>query len=374
MSAFARDLPEVEVPSMPTREIRARGPGSDTESLRTAYLELLKLSLCDLAGDGTLSVTWAGEDLVFSRELHGELMKIRAGGVDWPLTGLTMVGLKRLDDLQDCVESIVRDGVKGDLIEAGAWRGGASILMRATLDSLGAHDRTVWVADSFQGFPSPNPDAIPEGARRDDAKLDDLSRVDFLAAPLKEVREHFARLGVERGTRFIPGLFEDTMPALRGRRWSIVRIDVDTYSSTRLALEALYPGLQHDGYLMLDDYGYVDACDLAVEDFRREHGITEPIEQVDWQGARWRRRSYPQVAVDEPARPLPDPNRDTGTVPRPARAHIPTVQELELESELATLRERLEAAEAELSRRRKSPFSRRRDWLRRRADRGSAAR
>ena len=64
-------------------------------------------------------------------------------GADWPFSGLTMVGLKRLDDLQACVESVVADGVEGDVIEAGAWRGGASILARATLDSLGADDRLV---------------------------------------------------------------------------------------------------------------------------------------------------------------------------------------------------------------------------------------
>ena len=54
-----------------------------------------------------------------------------------------MIGLRRLDDLQACVESVVADGVEGDLIEAGVWRGGASILMRATLDTLGAEGRTV---------------------------------------------------------------------------------------------------------------------------------------------------------------------------------------------------------------------------------------
>jgi O-methyltransferase len=66
-----------------------------------------------------------------------------------------MIGLMRLDDLQACVESVVEDAIEGDLIEAGVWRGGASILVRATLDSLGAHGRTLWLADSFEGFPAP---------------------------------------------------------------------------------------------------------------------------------------------------------------------------------------------------------------------------
>jgi len=138
------------------REIRAVRSRPEVEALRAAYLELLKLTLCDLGGAGTISVGRTEDGQVYSRELGGEQLLLRTNGMDWPLNGLTMVGLLRLDDLQVCVESAVADGVDGDLIEAGAWRGGAAILMRAALDSLGADERTVWVADSFTGFPVPD--------------------------------------------------------------------------------------------------------------------------------------------------------------------------------------------------------------------------
>src|SRR3954466_13569585 len=113
-----------------SRDLRASGPGPETDSLRTAYLDLLKLSLVDLAGARTLSVTRAGDGRaspgtqVFSRELTGDELALRIRGADWPFSGLSMIGLPRLDDLQMCVESVVADGVSGDLIEAGAWRGG----------------------------------------------------------------------------------------------------------------------------------------------------------------------------------------------------------------------------------------------------------
>jgi len=38
------------------------------------------------------------------------------------------------------------------LIETGVWRGGATIFMRAILKAHGVTDRTVWVADPFEGF------------------------------------------------------------------------------------------------------------------------------------------------------------------------------------------------------------------------------
>jgi hypothetical protein len=314
------------------REIRAVGPRADSESLRVAYLDLLKLTLCDLAGARTESVGRTDDRRVFARELTGEQLQLRIAGMDWPLSGLTMVGLDRLDDLQTCVESVVGDGVYGDLIEAGAWRGGASILMRATLDSVGDDERTVWVADSFQGFPAPD-EGFPE-----DRELD-LSAFGFLSARLEDVQSYFARFGLERGVEFVPGFFEETLPPLRDRRWSIVRLDGDTYESTWLALESLYPGLSAGGYLIVDDYPLIEECKRAVDDFRSEHGIREPLQSVGRIGVRWRLESAPEIAA-RPARPGVRRQGSARAGERQPEERVPTARELELERELATLRER----------------------------------
>jgi O-methyltransferase len=261
---------------------RAHGPAADAETLRRAYLDLLKLCLCDLAGTTTISVGAMADGTVLSRELRGEELRLRAAGMDWPRQGLTMIGLGRLDDLQRCVETVVADGVRGDVIEAGAWRGGASLLMRATLDTLG-DERTVWVADSFQGF-------APSDAPAHDGAID-LRAFDFLAVSEEEVRASFARLGFEHGVRFVRGFFEDTLGALAAERWAIVRLDADTYAPTSQALRCLYPGLAVGGYLIVDDYGAFEGCRRAVDEFRRAHGIVEPLEPVDSTCVRWRRES-----------------------------------------------------------------------------------
>ena len=312
----------------------AAGPGRSPEALRAAYIDLLKLCLTDLAGPSTTSVGALPDGGVVARELEGDGRRLRSAGMDWPLHGLTMVGLQRLDDLQACVEAVVADGVEGDLIEAGAWRGGASILMRGTLDTLG-DDRTVWVADSFEGFAG------------EDADPDDiaLSAFDFLAAPVDEVRESFERFGCDRGVELVRGFFEDTLPGLTGRRWAIVRLDADTYEATKQALACLYPGLATGGYLIIDDYAWFEGCRRAVDEFRTEHGVAEPIEQVDFTCARWRRATDAGSDVPVPAAPAA-PQRE----PRPRRpGHVPTAQERELANEVAELRRRLEAAEAALA-------------------------
>jgi O-methyltransferase len=334
------------------RAAKAVGPRPDPEALRTAYLEVLKLCLCDLGGTSTVSVGKSEDGGVMSRQLTGEELRLRAAGMDWPLQGLTMVGLNRLDDLQACVESVVGDGVAGDLIEAGAWRGGASILMRATLDSLGAEDRTVWVADSFEGFPMPD---TQEG----------LNLVDFLSVPLDEVQASFARFGLERGVRFIPGFFEETMSGLTDGRWAIVRLDGDTYEATWLTLQSLYPGLAPGGYVIIDDYGALKECRQAVDEFRSHHGLTEPLAEVDWTSARWRKESADPIAdVDLPRSSLP--RNGEGSAPRrerPRTVGVPTERELELTQEVRELRDHMAAAQAEIHRLRRSPITGPKAWL-----------
>jgi O-methyltransferase len=258
------------------RHPTAPGPGADAEALRQAYLGLLKLAVCDLVGPTTESLTPAPDGTVVSQVLEGGWKRIRSAGLDWPRYGLTMVGLARLDDLQACVEAVAAEGIEGDVIEAGSWRGGAALLARATLDSLG-DDREVVVADSFAGF---------RAAEEGDS---DLTRFEHLIASEEEVRDSFARLGLDRGVTFLPGFFDETLPGLAGRRWSLVRLDGDTYEATRLGLDCLYDGLSPGGFLVLDDYGSFQGAKQATDDFRAERGITEPLERIDYTGARWRR-------------------------------------------------------------------------------------
>ncbi len=54
----------------------------------------------------------------------------------WPSAAHTMIGLKRLGNTQSCVESVLADGVPGDLIETGVWRGGATVFMRRAREGV----------------------------------------------------------------------------------------------------------------------------------------------------------------------------------------------------------------------------------------------
>lgn len=208
----------------------------------------------------------------------------RAEGRDWPPAAHTMVGLRRLANLQECVEAVLRDRVPGDLLEAGVWRGGAAILMRAVLQVYGAKDRRVWLADSFAGLPPPNTEKYPH-----DAGLN-LHLFPQLAVPLDEVRENFRRYGLlDEQVRFLRGWFRDTLPGAPVERLAVLRLDGDLYESTMDSLTYLYPKLSIGGFVIVDDYGDIAACHQAVEDYRQRHAIRDFMVQVDWTGFYWRR-------------------------------------------------------------------------------------
>src|SRR5262245_42236966 len=52
----------------------------------------------------------------------------------------TLGDADQVDNVQACVERVLADGVPGDLIETGAFRGGQCILMRGILAAYGVTD------------------------------------------------------------------------------------------------------------------------------------------------------------------------------------------------------------------------------------------
>jgi O-methyltransferase len=193
-----------------------------------------------------------------------------------------MIGRKRLDNLRACVESALDDNIPGDLIEAGVWRGGAAIFMRAVLKSRGVSDRDVWVADSFEGLPAPD-------ARYPADQGDIHSTLKTLAVSIEDVRRNFENYGLlDDRVRFLKGWFVDTLPKAPIQRLAVMRLDGDMYGSTMDSLDALYPKLSVGGFVIIDDYNLPGARQ-ATDDYRARHGILEPIQQIDWTGVFWKK-------------------------------------------------------------------------------------
>ncbi|MBI2838817.1 MAG: class I SAM-dependent methyltransferase [Acidobacteria bacterium] len=266
-----------------------------TAATRLLYLDLIKKTLTCTVYEGLDGSLWIPKNrlqrllvgLVVPTEVRlsqAADINQRREGREWPVLAQTMIGLNRLDHLQYCVERVLTDDVSGDLIEAGVWRGGATIFMRALLKAYGVADRCVWVADSFAGLPPPDAAEYPADAG------DCLFREKSLAVSLEQVRANFERYNLlDDQVRFLRGWFKDVLPAAPIDKLAVIRLDGDMYESTVDSLTHLYPKLQPGGFLVVDDYGAVPGCRQAVHDYRLQHGITEEIERIDWTGAFWRR-------------------------------------------------------------------------------------
>jgi hypothetical protein len=254
------------------------------------YLQLMKRCLTNSIYDDDLDLRTGASKL---DEVTGKVVPVAGAAADpslkyhggiWPSRAHTMIGMPRLDNLQFCVEDVLERGVKGDLIETGVWRGGATIFMRAVLKAHQVTDRTVWVADSFEGLPP------ADAAKHPDDFALNLHMAGALAVSLEQVKQNFERYGLLDGqVRFLKGWFCDTLPTAPITRLAVLRLDGDHYESTMDAIASLYPRLSIGGYVIVDDYGAVKGCDQAIADYRGQQGITDPLKTIPGCGAYWQR-------------------------------------------------------------------------------------
>lgn len=258
--------------------------------MKTLYTDLLIKVIADTiygSGGQVMDPDKSGETTPYSRDA-------RLTGLDWPSVAHSMAGVARLTNLRDLSQRALDENVPGDFIEAGVWRGGCCILMKGVLAANGVTDRTVYVADSFEGLPKPDAETYPADAG------DRLHAFPQLAIGQAQVEANFAAYDLldERVT-FVKGMFSDTLPTLDAGPFALIRLDGDMYESTMVSLEALYPKLSPGGFIIVDDY-VIPQCRQAVQDYRQRHGIRAAIHEIDWTGVWWQKplqEETPQIAA-----------------------------------------------------------------------------
>jgi O-methyltransferase len=152
---------------------------------------------------------------------------------------------------------------RGVIVECGCWAGASTAKL-----SLVAR-RTGWklyVADSFSGLPDPGPGDDP------------LFRTGLYRGSLESVRENVRRLGTLEPVTFLPGWFEETLPAFPEPEIDIVFIDVDLQSSMRTCIRYLYPRLRPGGFFFTHE-AHLESTAEAFGDrdwWRSEMGSEPP--------------------------------------------------------------------------------------------------
>jgi Macrocin-O-methyltransferase (TylF) len=221
--------------------------------------------------------------------LTGDDYQRRYKGLDWPTDAETMVGVERLTNVKTLALDVIERGIPGDFMECGIWRGGVGILMGAIIQQE-AKGRRLFLADSFEGCPIPNPAQYPADTN------DPHHTFGHLKVSSREVIENFRKYGLLpfNGLHVLEGWFKDTLRAALAdysRGLALLRLDGDMYESTIQALEAAYDRVTPGGYVILDDYHNIPNCRKAILDFRAKRRITTPIQSVDWCAVYWQKEA-----------------------------------------------------------------------------------
>jgi O-methyltransferase len=187
----------------------------------------------------------------------------------------TMCSNSRLRALHEACKYVVRNDIRGAIVECGSARGGSAALMALTLKRLGAQ-RNVWLFDTFEGLPAPTADDP-------DFAMANLFTGTCVGA-IEDVQHLFAQLGVEKDARFVKGLFQDTLATASVGPIALLHIDGDWYESVRVCLEQLYGRVSPGGVIQFDDYGYWKGARKAIDEFLLHHRIPYPLEKIDYSG------------------------------------------------------------------------------------------
>lgn len=178
-----------------------------------------------------------------------------------------MLDVKALHNIREVLEICHTEGVAGDFVECGVWRGGGCVFAKAVINELG-DKRRVFGCDSFDGLPRPTVG---------DPKNDRHHTFSLLAVSLDEVKMRAAKYDVGQ-IEWRQGFFNESLPLVRKEidRIAVLRCDGDMYSSTRDILDNLYSKVDKGGFIIIDDWA-LPGCKRAVVDFL---GFTPTVERI----------------------------------------------------------------------------------------------
>jgi O-methyltransferase len=187
----------------------------------------------------------------------------------WPLHDrvrpMTMTSVARMYALWSAVGHVHANGIPGDIVECGVWKGGSSMLAALTLQELGATERRLWMYDTYEGMPEP---VAVDGEQADQVYRAGRGELAFAYSSFDEVRANMAAtMWPDDQLVMVRGKVEDTIPETVPASIAILRLDTDWYESTKHELLHLYPRLEPGGVLIIDDYGYWAGARTAVDEW-----------------------------------------------------------------------------------------------------------
>ena len=198
----------------------------------------------------------------------------------------TMTDAKRVNVLIDAVHYIVTNNIEGAFVECGVWKGGSTMAMALTLKILADESRDLYLYDTFSGMSTPSDDDVSFNGLEAYQKFsrtkisEDSSNWCF--SSLNEVKENiFSTEYPREKIHFIEGKVEDTVPTSIPGKIALLRLDTDWYESTKHEMTHLFPLLNQNGILIIDDYDKWKGSRKAIDEYIADNNICILLNPID---------------------------------------------------------------------------------------------
>jgi O-methyltransferase len=195
----------------------------------------------------------------------------------------TMISAERGYAIYQALVYLERNGITGDIVECGVWRGGSCMLAAGIINEKKFSARKIWLYDTFEGMTAPTgEDVIAASGRPVSERLPE----GWWAVSEDEVNRNMGLTGYDtalwetvRGD--VCRTLDETLPA---GPIALLRLDTDWYESTRKEMETLFPRLAAGGVLLLDDYGHFKGAAKGVDDYFKSISREPLLQRVDYTG------------------------------------------------------------------------------------------
>ena len=199
----------------------------------------------------------------------------------------TMTSIERLFSLIEAVRYVVKNDIKGSFVECGVWNGGSMMAIAETLKRLGVKDRHLYLYDTYCGMTEPTENDIDQlnvdaGMQLEQNKKNKETSTVWAFSTLSEVKLNLSLIGYpEEYLHFIEGDVLKTIPINHPGEISLLRLDTDWYESTKHEIEHLYPLLESNGVLIIDDYGFWKGSRKAIDEYIESNNISILLNRID---------------------------------------------------------------------------------------------
>lgn len=197
----------------------------------------------------------------------------------------TMTSPERLYAVIQAIKYLCASGIEGDIVECGVWKGGSMAAAALALLNLRHTSRDLYLFDTFEGMTEPTSKDMDYLGRPASEVLKQYPGTQCVGAPLQQVKDVLYGTGYpQERIYFVRGDVLNTIPESAPTSISLLRLDTDWYESTRHQLINLFPRLNKNGVIIIDDYGHWEGARLACDEYFTQNRVPILLNRIDYTG------------------------------------------------------------------------------------------